>query len=133
MAERQTLERDPEWEKLRPLSVQVAKNLFPRRNRLSSLLYSAGLLREEEEEEFTSSKKPESDLAKDILRVLRTQGPGSFDAFCNVLLQVEDGALLHVEKFLRPGGQVRQHPPTLPPEKKVQAKLHVDRTIQNKV
>ena len=109
MAERQTLERDPEWEiKLRPHFVEVAENLFPRRNRLSSLLYSAGLLREKEEEEFTKSEKAESDLAMEILRVLRTHGRGSFNTFCNVLLQVGDGALGRVEKFLRSGGQDRK-------------------------
>ena len=109
MAERQTLERDPEWEvKLRPHFVEVAKNLFPRRNRLSSLLYSAGLLNEEEEEEFSQSKKAESDLAKDILRIVRTRGPGSFNTFCNVLLRVEDDGVRRVEKFLRSGGQDRK-------------------------
>ena len=109
MAKSQPIERDPEWEiKLRPLFTKVAENLFPRRNRLSSLLYSAGLLREKEEEEFAKSEKAESELAMDILRVLRTQGPGSFNTFCNVLLQVEDGALERVEKFLRSGGQDRK-------------------------
>ena len=112
MAERQELGRDPGWEKMRPHTDTVAKNLFPRRNRLVCKLYSAKLLSEEEDEEFAKTDMPETDLALNILRVLRKQGPGSLNTFCEVLLKDEDVALRNLEKLIRPGSQDRQRSET---------------------
>ena len=61
------------------------------------------LINDDEEERFSTSNDSETDLALNLLRLLRTQGPGSFDKFCDVLLQVEDGTLCAVEKCLRDG------------------------------
>ena len=97
---------DPKWEQqLRPQSVTVAEMLRPRRNRLASRLYSKALINGDEEETFLNSTKSETDLATDILIVLRNQGPGSFDKFCDVLLEVGDDTLRGVEKSLRPSRQ----------------------------
>ena len=97
---------DPKWDKhLRPQQVEVAEMLSPRRNRLIARLGSKGLINVDEEDSFINSNKPETDLAQDILRVLRRQAKGSFDKFCDVLLEVKDDTLNAVEKSLRPHRQ----------------------------
>ncbi len=94
---------DSRWETvLKPQLVEVAGVLRPRRNRLSARLFSRDLISKDEDERFTESTKVETDLALDILRVLSNQGPGSFDKFCEVLLEVRDGTLRTLEKRLRP-------------------------------
>ncbi|XP_062509706.1 2' cyclic ADP-D-ribose synthase AbTIR-like isoform X2 [Corticium candelabrum] len=94
---------DPSWEKLlKPFKLRVAKQLCPRRHHLVTLLSSKGLLTEDEEEQFNKSTKSETDLALDVLAVLCKQISGSFDRFCDVLLDTKDKALCDVEKLLRP-------------------------------
>ena len=70
---------------LKPQLVSVAEVLCPLRNRLPPRLYSRDLINGDEEERFTESTKSETDLALEILAVVRKQGPGSFDKFCEVL------------------------------------------------
>ena len=82
--------------------MKVARQLSPRRHHLATRLFSEGLLNGDEEEKFNHSSKSETDLALEILAVLRNQSQGSFDKFCNVLLDVKDDALRDVEKLLRP-------------------------------
>ena len=102
MAANETLV-DPKWEeRLKPYFVSVAKVLNPRRNHLPAELFSASLLSDDEEQRFTASDKSEMDVALDILHVLRKQPVGSFDKFCDVLLQVDDSGLHDVVKLLRP-------------------------------
>ena len=97
---------DPKWDiRLKPKLVEVAKMLSPRRNRLPARLFSENLINEDELERFTNSDKLDTDLALDILIVLRKQVEGSFDKFCDVLLEVKDETLNAVEKSLRPNRQ----------------------------
>ncbi|XP_062508651.1 caspase-2-like [Corticium candelabrum] len=94
---------DPSWEKyLKPKMVKVAEQLCPRRHNLVPRLYAADLINSDEEQEFSLSQEADTKLALKILRVLRKQGPGSFDKFCDVLRDVEDGSLCDVERVLRP-------------------------------
>ena len=94
---------DPNWEsQLRPQLLQVAQQLRPLRHRLVARLYSQCLITDDEEEKFRKSTTSETDLAVDILHVLRHEKVGSFDKFCEVLLEVGDGSLYDVEKLLRP-------------------------------
>ena len=93
-----------QWEtRLKPQLVDVAEILSPRRNRIPSRLFSKGLISEDDLDRFDASTKVETDLALDILHLLRRrQRPGSFDTFCDVLLQTKDDTLLDVERQLRP-------------------------------
>ena len=94
---------DPNWEsQLRPQYNKVAEQLCPRRHRLVARLYSQRLITDDEEQEFSKSTKLERDLAIQILQVLRHQTVGSFDKFCEVLLEVGEKSLREVEKLLRP-------------------------------
>ena len=96
--------RDPKWEsQLKPILVSVAEQLCPRKNLLPSRLFSADLISENEEERLTKSNKTETELALDILALLRKQCSGSFDKFCQVLLETKDPTLRGVEKRLRSG------------------------------
>ena len=91
---------DPNWDsQLRPQLLQVAQQLRPRRHNLVARLYCQRLITDDEEEKFVKSTTTETDLALDILCVLRRQKVGSFDNFCKVLLEVEQ---IDVEKLLRP-------------------------------
>ena len=95
--------KDPKWETvLKPRLVEVAEVLCPLRNRLPSRLYSKNLISSDEEERFTKSTKEDTDLALEILQVLRKQGPGSFDKFCDVLLATKDTTLHDLERIFRP-------------------------------
>ena len=97
---------DPKWNThLRPKQLQVAEMLCPRRNRLAARLGSKCLITRDEEDSFINSIKSETDLAIDILMVLRRQGEGSFDKFCDVLLETKDDTLMKIEKSLRPHRQ----------------------------
>ena len=94
---------DSRWETVvKPQLVTVAEQLCPLRNRLPPRLYSKSLINGDEEERFTKSTKSETDLALEILTVLRKQGPGSFDEFCDVLLEPKDEMLDNLERRLRP-------------------------------
>ena len=94
---------DPNWDsQLRPQLLQVAQQLRPLRHRLVPRLYSQRLITDDEEEKFRKSTTSETDLAIDILHVLRHQKVGSFDKFCEILLEVGDDSLRAVEKLLRP-------------------------------
>ena len=106
MAEALEFEADPEWDKtLRPYMTKVAENLNPRQNRLPSFLFSARLLTIDEEEKFSKSTEAETALALELLRVLMKGGRGTFNKFCDVLLEVKAKALQKMEKFLRPNRQ----------------------------
>ena len=97
---------DPKWNThLRPKQVEVAEMLQPRRNRLAARLGSKYLITRDEEDSYINSNKSETDLATDILMVLRRQHEGSFDKFCDVLLEAEDDSLKNLEKSLRPHRQ----------------------------
>ena len=97
---------DPKWDsRLKPKLVKVAEMLSPRRNRLPARLFSENLINEDELERFTNSDKLDTDLALEILFVLRKEVEGSFDKFCDVLLEVKDETLNGVEKSLRPDRQ----------------------------
>ena len=102
MSVRMATGRDPRWEsRLKPQLMSVAEQLSPRRNLLSSRLFSANLISENEEERLSKSDKTETELALEILALLRKQTCGSFDTFCKVLLQTKDPTLREVEKHLR--------------------------------
>ena len=95
--------RDPKWEEvLKPRLLAVAKTLSPLRNKLPTRLFTRGLITEDEYERFSKSAKTETDVALDILAVLAKQSSGSFDKFCDVLLETEDKTLDDLEKSLRP-------------------------------
>ena len=95
---------DPKWElQLKPHLLPVAEQLRPSRHQLPTRLYSKSLIKRDEEQKFQNSTKTETDLALEILTVLRHQCVGSFDQFCDVLLEVGDESLCDVEKLLRPG------------------------------
>ena len=94
--------RDPKWEsQLRPQLLSVAEQLRPRRNLLPARLYSALLISEDDEERLNASDKTETKLALDILSLLRKQCSGSFETFCQVLLETGDPTLCQVENRLR--------------------------------
>jgi hypothetical protein len=94
---------DPQWEtRLRPVYIDVTDQLCPRRNRLPARLYGAGLINSDEEQKLKLSSKADTELAEEILGILRTQPPPSFDKFCDVLKKVNDASLNAVEKLLRP-------------------------------
>ena len=94
---------DPLWEtQLRPIYVDVTDQLCPRRHRLPARLYGAGLINRDEEQKLRMSNKADTELAEEILGILRTQPPGSFDKFCDILKKVNDSTLNEVEKLLRP-------------------------------
>ena len=96
--------RDPKWEsQLKPITLWVAEQLSPRQNFLPSRLFSANLISENEEQRLIKSNKTETELALDILTLLRRQCSGSFDKFCQVLLETKDHTLRGVEQRLRPG------------------------------
>ena len=93
---------DPKWdERLRPHYLTVAEHLHPRKNRLPALLYQERLLTGDEQEHFDTIREQETDVALLILSVLRNQPEGSFDKFCNVLLQVPETRLHGIVKLLR--------------------------------
>ena len=97
---------DPNWEThLTPKLLTVAECLSPRRNRLPAMLFSEELINLDNFYRFTTSTMSETDLALDILAVLRMKGQGSFNKFCDVLLEIGDDASRHVEKLLRPNRQ----------------------------
>ena len=93
-----------QWEtRLKPQLVEVAEILSPQRHRLPARLFSKGLISGDDLDRFDASTKVEMDLALDILHLLlRRQRPGSFDTFCDVLLQTKDDTLRDVERQLRP-------------------------------
>ena len=97
---------DPKWDtRVKPKLVEVAEMLSPRRNRLPARLFSEDLINANEHERFNNSTMSDTDLALDILMVLRKQVEGSFDKFCDVLLEVKDKTLNDLEKSLRPDRQ----------------------------
>ena len=105
-------EIDPRWEsQLRPQLLSVAERLRPRRNLLPARLYSALLISEDDEERLNASDKTETELALDILSLLRKQCSGSFETFCQVLLETRNPTLCRVEKRLRRYGKRRLSEP----------------------
>lgn len=76
--------------------VQVAE---PRRHKLPARLFGVRLINTREEEILSRSWGSDVDQAFDILR---SQPPGSFNKFCEVLLKIEDPTLRHIESCLRP-------------------------------
>ena len=98
----QPLHADSYWKTcLRPKQVEVARMLCPRQHLLPSRLCSKYLINGDQEESFNNSKESETNLALDILAVLRKKGPGSFDKFCDILLEIKDSTLIEVERSLR--------------------------------
>ena len=74
-----------------------------RQKLLPSRLFSTDLISENEEERLSKSNKTETELALDILTLLRKQCSGSFDKFWQVLLETKDSTLRGVEKRFRSG------------------------------
>ena len=121
-----------QWEtRLKSQLVDVAEILSPRRNRIPPRLFSKGLISEDDLDRFDASTKVETDLALDILNLLRRrQRPGSFDTFCDVLLQTKDDTLLDVERQLRP--RVQRQDNTESHDLAEQNSLHVtERQLQH--
>ena len=99
---------DPRWKRMlqcHSIRTTLIENLKPLQNDLLSRLFRDGLLPDRETIQFIASNGSETASATKLLDVLQKQGVGSFDKFCDALLQANDSLndLRPLERLLRPG------------------------------